>query len=291
MKGYKAMEVLERAYAKLNICLDTPFVHADGWQEWDMLMVSIDLADTVTIKTTDCHHDILVESTSGLLPVNERNLAYQAAELMQSLANVDEGVEIHIQKRIPIAAGLGGGSSDAAAVMRALNRLWNLNLSEAELAKLGLKIDADVPYCIYSRPSRVTGRGEIVEPLLKRMPPIYFVIAKPAVSVSTPKLLRTVKYDKLEHGDMQGLMNAVAQSSYPQLVKQMFNVLEPVSARQFPEIIRIREKMLQFGADVAQMSGTGPTVFGMTQKASRAKHIYNGLKGFVGETYITGLAK
>ncbi|MCM0582109.1 4-(cytidine 5'-diphospho)-2-C-methyl-D-erythritol kinase [Weissella diestrammenae] len=284
------MEVLERAYAKLNISLDTPYLHADGLQEWDMLMVAVDLADTVTVRTTQAHTDIIVESTSGLLPSNERNLAYQAAQIMRQIADATDGIEIHIDKKIPIAAGLGGGSSDAAAVLRALNKIWQLELSEAQLATEGLKIDADVPFCVYSRPAKVTGRGEIVTPLHMKLPSIYFIIAKPSVSVSTPKLLRTVRYDQLEHGDMQALMHAVDEGDYETLARGMFNVLEPVTAKQFPEIIRIKEKMLQFGADAAQMSGTGPTVFGITTKASRAKHIYNALKGFVVETHTVGLA-
>lgn len=285
------MEVLEQAYAKLNLTLDTPFIHSNGQQEWDMLMVAIDLADTVTVKTTSQHRKIIVESTSGLLPVNERNLAYQAAQMMQKCAEQTEGVEIHIQKRIPIAAGLGGGSADAAAVMRALNRIWNLNYSEAYLAELALTIDADAPFCIYSRPARVMGRGEQVIPLKQKMPALHFVIAKPNISVSTPKLLRVVDYKTLQHGEMDKVMQATQAGDYRDLVQSMYNVLEPVTARQFPAILRIKNKMLQFGADGAQMSGTGPTVFGVTQKASRAKHIYNGIKGFVSETYLVGLAK
>ncbi|MDR3190561.1 MAG: 4-(cytidine 5'-diphospho)-2-C-methyl-D-erythritol kinase [Lactobacillaceae bacterium] len=283
------MEVLERAYAKLNISLDTPFAHADGEQEWDMLMVAIDLADTVTVKTTTQHQDIIVDSTSGLLPLNEKNLAYQAALLMRKLANASEGVEIHIDKRIPIAAGLGGGSSDAAAVLRALNKIWTLAKTDAELAEIGLLIDADVPFCVYSRPARVTGRGEIVTPITQKLPPFWVVIAKPAVSVSTPKVLRVIDYDVLQHGDMPALMDAVDEGSYEEIISNMFNVLEPITATKYPEVLKIKDKMVQFGADNAQMSGTGPTVFGLTNKESRAKRIQNALKGFVSETYIARL--
>lgn len=280
------MEVLEHAYAKLNISLDTPYVHRDGEQEWDMLMVAIDLADTVTVRTTTAHHDVLVDSTSGILPLNEKNLAYQAAVLMREVANVQEGVEIHIVKRIPVAAGMGGGSADAAAVLRGLNRIWQLDLSLEELAKLGLQIDADVPFCVYSRPARVTGRGEIVEPLAKEFPPVWLVVSKPAVSVSTPKILKLIDYDQVQHGDMQSLMQALDAGDLPAALKGMFNVLEPVTAARFPEITHLKEKMLKFGAEAAQMSGTGPTVFGVTTKASRARRLYNAVKGFVPETYM-----
>ena len=283
------MEILERAYAKLNISLDTPFAHADGEQEWDMLMVAIDLADTVTIRTTTDHQEIIVESTSGLLPLNEKNLAYQAAELMRERAGVSEGVEIHIDKHIPVAAGLGGGSSDAAAVLRGLNKIWHMTLTEAQLAEIGLKIDADVPFCVYSRPARVTGRGEIVAPLTQKFPPLWLVVSKPAISVSTPKILKMIDYDNLEHGDMSALMDAVERGDFDAAFKGMFNVLEPVTASKYPEIVKLKEKMRKFGADAVQMSGTGPTVFAITDKASRAKRLYTAVRGFVPETYMVRL--
>ncbi|RRG18146.1 4-(cytidine 5'-diphospho)-2-C-methyl-D-erythritol kinase [Weissella viridescens] len=280
------MEILERAYAKLNLSLDTPYLHRDGQQEWDMFMVPIDLADSVTIRTTDEHHDIHVDSTSGVLPLNEKNLAYQAASLMRERAGRQDGIDIYIDKKIPVAAGLGGGSSDAAAVIRGLNRIWELGLSETELARIGLQIDADVPFCVYSRPARVTGRGEIVTPIQTKFPPLWLVVSKPAISVSTPKILRQIDYDKLEHGDMPALMDALEQGDLAQVCAQMFNVLEPVTAGRYPEIIKLREKMQKFGADAVQMSGSGPTVFALSNKESRAKRIYNAVRGFVQETYI-----
>ncbi|WP_446002156.1 4-(cytidine 5'-diphospho)-2-C-methyl-D-erythritol kinase [Weissella viridescens] len=280
------MEILERAYAKLNLSLDTPYLHQDGQQEWDMFMVPIDLADSVTIRTTDEHQSIHVDSTSGVLPLNEKNLAYQAASLMRQRANRQDGVDIYIDKKIPVAAGLGGGSADAAAVIRGLNRIWHLELSETELARIGLQIDADVPFCVYSRPARVTGRGEIVTPIQTKLPPLWLVVSKPAISVSTPKILRQIDYGTLEHGDMPALMDALEQGDLAEVCIQMFNVLEPVTAGRYPEIIKLREKMQKFGADAVQMSGSGPTVFALSNKESRAKRIYNAVRGFVQETYI-----
>ena len=283
------MEVLEQAYAKLNISLDTPFIHKNGEQEWDMLMVAIDLADTVTIRTTTDHQNIVVESTSGLLPLNEKNLAYQAARLMRRIAGKDEGIEIHIMKRVPVAAGLGGGSSDAAAVLRGLNRIWQLNYTEDKLAVLGLQIDADVPFCVYSRPARVRGRGEVVEPLTQALPPLWVIVSKPGISVSTPKILKLVDYANVQHGDMVGLMAAVNAGAFQSAYCKMFNVLESITGTKYPEILRLKQKMYDFGADAAQMSGTGPTVFAISEKASRAKRIYNAVRGFVSETYLVRL--
>lgn len=283
------MEVLEQAYAKLNISLDTPFLHANGEQEWDMLMVAIDLADTVTIRTTTDHQEIVVESTSGVLPLNEKNLAYQAARLMREIAGKTDGIEIHIMKRVPVAAGLGGGSSDAAAVLRGLNRIWQLNYTEEKLAVIGLKIDADVPFCVYSRPARVRGRGEIVEPLTQALPPLWVIVAKPGISVSTPKILKMVNYNTMQHGNMAALMTAVNQADFQTAYRQMFNVLESITGAKYPEILKLKQKMYEFGAEAAQMSGTGPTVFAVTEKASRAKRIYNAVSGFVPESYLVRL--
>lgn len=285
------MEVLERAYAKLNISLDTPFIHRDGQHEWDMLMVSIDLADTVMIKTTDEHQEIRVESTSGLLPLNEKNLAYQAAMLMRNYAESESGVEIHIDKRIPVAAGMGGGSSDAAAVLRGLNKIWQLGLSNEELAKIGLQVDADVPYCVYSRPALVAGRGEIVTPLTTKFPALWCVVSKPNISVSTPKILKMIDYENLEHGDMTALMDSVSTGELTGIYATMFNVLEPITSAKYPEIKTLKHKMMKFGAPVVQMSGTGPTVFALTDKESKAKRIYNGVRGFVQETYIAHIVQ
>ena len=188
-----------------------------------------------------------------------------------------------------MAAGLGGGSSDAAAVLRGLNKIWHMTLTEAQLAEIGLKIDADVPFCVYSRPARVTGRGEIVAPLTQKFPPLWLVVSKPAISVSTPKILKMIDYDNLEHGDMSALMDAVERGDFDAAFKGMFNVLEPVTASKYPEIVKLKEKMRKFGADAVQMSGTGPTVFAITDKASRAKRLYNAVRGFVPETYMVRL--
>ena len=208
---------------------------------------------------------------------------------MRDFAGSSEGIEIHIDKHIPVAAGLGGGSSDAAAVLRGLNKIWQLNLQEAELAAIGLKIDADVPFCVYSRPARVTGRGEVVTPLKQKLPPLWLVVSKPAISVSTPKILKLIDYDHIEHGDMTQLMALVEAGKFTQAFSHMFNVLEPVTAAKYPEITHLKEKMHKFGAQAVQMSGTGPTVFAITDKESRAKRIYNAVRGFVPETYIVRL--
>ncbi|MEY8662442.1 4-(cytidine 5'-diphospho)-2-C-methyl-D-erythritol kinase [Ligilactobacillus faecis] len=279
------MEISEKAPAKLNFSLDTPFRHQNGEQEWKMVMIAVDLADYVHIKTSKKLKEITVKTDSGFLPIDQRNLAYQAAKKLKERYQIDAGVEIVIDKKIPVAAGMGGGSSDAAAVLRGLNTLWNLGLSKAQLAKIGLEIDSDVPFCVYSEPALVTGKGEVVTPI-GDLPPLKLIIAKPRDSVSTPSILRRIDYNAIEHQDVEGVVEAIKQKNYSQMIEKMGNALEPITADRHPEILKIKQKMLTFGCDVAQMSGSGPTVFGICQKASRAQHVYNSLRGFCKEVYI-----
>lgn len=279
------MEILEKAPAKLNFSLDTPFRHADGNHEWQMVMIAIDLADYVQVRTIPTSKQITVLTDSGFLPCDRRNLAYQAALKLQQDYQVDQGVEIIIKKNIPVAAGMGGGSSDAAAVLRALNQAWNLNLSKAKLAQIGLEIDSDVPFCVYSEPALVTGKGELINPL-GDFPSLWIIVAKPKASVSTPTILKQIDYSNLAHLDVTGLVSALKEQDYAQITAKMGNVLEPITSKKHSDILRIKTKMLKFGADAAQMSGSGPTVFGITQKYSRAQHIYNSLRGFCDEVYL-----
>lgn len=279
------MEILEKAPAKLNLSLDTPFRHQDGEPEWNMVMTAIDLADYVHIETLDNTSEIIVETDSGFLPDDQRNLAYQAAKTLQQDFNVKQGVRITITKKIPVSAGMGGGSSDAAAVLRGLNQLWQLNLSKEQLALLGLKIDSDVPFCVYSQTALVTGRGEKITPL-KSLPALWFVIAKPKASVSTPSIIRQIDYNRIIHQDVDAVCQAILNGDIEKLTANMGNVLEPITSHKYPEILRIKNKMISFGAQTAQMSGSGPTVFGVCTKYSRAQHVYNALRGFCQEVYL-----
>lgn len=279
------MEISEKAPAKLNFSLDTPFRHQNGEPEWKMVMIAVDLADYVHIKTLPNSRKITVFTDSGFLPSDQRNLAYQAAKMLRDKYQITDGVEIKIDKNIPVAAGMGGGSSDAAAVLRGLNKLWDLGLSKEDLSKLGLEIDSDVPFCIYSEPALVTGKGEIVTPI-GDLPPLKLIIAKPKDSVSTPSILRKIDYNKIKHQNVDRVVSAIKEADYQTMVEAMGNTLEPITAKRHPEILKIKEKMIKFGCDVAQMSGSGPTVFGICQKDSRAQHIYNSLRGFCREVYV-----
>lgn len=279
------MQIVEKAPAKINLGLDTLFEHESGEKEWNMVMTSVDLADYVQLESLTTNH-IEVITDSGFLPNDRRNLAFQAVSVLKRHCHIKTGVRITIKKVIPVAAGLGGGSSDAAAVLRGLNRMWHLNLDLATLAKLGLQIDSDVPYCVYSQTAHVTGKGEVVTPL-RKLPPMWIVLAKPKVSVSTPNILRQVDYQQLpSHPNIDGLLAGIEREDAPAIFANMGNVLEPITSRRYPEITQIKRQLLTFGADAAQMSGTGPTVFGVCRKQSRAQRVYNSLKGFCREVYL-----
>ncbi|KRK99191.1 4-diphosphocytidyl-2-C-methyl-D-erythritol kinase [Secundilactobacillus odoratitofui DSM 19909 = JCM 15043] len=250
-----------------------------------MVMTSVDLADYVEVQATGTPQ-IVVSSNSGFLPNDQRNLAFQAASLLQRTFHVKQGAVINIQKNIPVAAGLGGGSSDAAAVMRALNELWGLQLPLAELAKLSLNVDSDVPYCIFSKTAHVTGLGENVHVLNPPLTPVWVVLAKPNVSVSTPSILRQIDYDSLAHPAIGAILSAIEQGDYQQLVANMGNALEPISVNRYPEIEQIKARMQVYGAQTAIMSGTGPTVFAIFNKQSRAQRVFNSIRGFCSEAYL-----
>ncbi|QZN93338.1 4-(cytidine 5'-diphospho)-2-C-methyl-D-erythritol kinase [Limosilactobacillus panis] len=282
------MRVTEKAPAKLNLSLDTPMRYFDGSPRWDMVMISADLADYVTVETHRRPATIKVYTNSGFLPNDQRNLAYQAAHILRSRFHCKEGVTINIRKNIPVAAGLGGGSSDAAAVLRALNSMWRLGLSQQELATIALTIDSDVPYCIYSQLAYVSGHGEKIE-LLPPQPHYWVVIAKQQISVSTPQILRQINYEKIDHLNNDQLLASLRAQDWQTAIKYMGNVLEPVTMSFYPEIRQLKEKMVELGADVAQMSGTGPTVFAICHTESRAKRIQNSIRGFCRDVHVVTL--
>ncbi|WP_261806560.1 4-(cytidine 5'-diphospho)-2-C-methyl-D-erythritol kinase [Lapidilactobacillus luobeiensis] len=280
------MEISERAPAKVNLALDALYRHNNGAEEWRMILISVDLADTVRIKTTSTGR-ISVRTDNGFLPVDQRNLAYQAAALLKRTFKIKQGAQIEITKKIPVSAGLGGGSADAAAVLRGLDRLWALNQTKAELATLALKLDSDVPYCLYSTPAVVLGQGDSVKPLAL-LPDFWVIIVKPQVSVSTTKLLARAQFDQLTtHPDLTQVIAGLQNKDWHTMAQGMANSLEEVTFRQYPQLAVIKQRMLRSGALVAQMSGTGPTMFALAARESQAKRIYNAMRGFCDEVYLT----
>ncbi|GGC95027.1 4-(cytidine 5'-diphospho)-2-C-methyl-D-erythritol kinase [Enterococcus wangshanyuanii] len=283
------MEIIEKAPAKINLGLDALYKRKDGYHELEMIMASVDLADRLLFEELP-ENEIVIETDSSFLPVDRRNHVYQAAELLKRTFNLTQGVKITIEKRIPVAAGLAGGSSDCAAALRGLNRLWGLDLSLEDLAELGSQIGSDVPYCIHGGTAFVTGRGEKIE-FLPSMPQCWVVLVKPRMSVSTSSIFGSLSFNSIQHPDIAGIRQAVETDDYQLMTEKIGNALEGVTIKRHPVIQQIKDRMINYGADAALMSGSGPTVFALCEKKTRAQRIYNGLKGFCDEVYLVRTLK
>lgn len=283
------MEIIEKAPAKINLGLDALYKREDGYHELEMVMASVDLADRLFFESLT-EDRIIIETDNSFIPIDQKNHAYAAAELIKERFQIKAGIRIYIEKRIPVAAGLAGGSSDCAATLRGLNRLWNLGLSNQELADLGSEIGSDVPYCIEGGTAFVTGRGEKVEQMAP-MPQCWVVLVKPKMSVSTGSIFGSLSFNSIEHPDIPNLKAAVAANDYEKMTQTIGNALEGVTIQKHPVIQQIKDRMMKFGADAALMSGSGPTVFALCDKKTRAQRIYNGLKGFCEEVYLVRTLK
>lgn len=270
-------EISLKALAKINLGLDVLGKREDGYHEVRMVMQTIHLYDRVEIKKTRSPH-IHVETNLYYLPVNEDNLVYRAAKLMKDEFQIKEGVRIVLQKFIPVAAGLAGGSSDAAAVLVGMNRIFNLGLKQNKLMELGLKIGADVPFCIMRGTALAEGIGEKLT-ALPPMPKCPVLIAKPAISVSTKAVYEGLKlYDGMEHPDIDGVMEGIQQKDLKGVASHMGNILETVTIPLYPVIEDIKKLMLENGALNAMMSGSGPTVFGLFPNEKEIRRAYEALK-------------
>lgn len=283
------MEIIEKAPAKINLGLDALYKREDGYHELEMVMASVDLADRLFFETLT-ENQIIIETDNSFIPVDQKNHAFAAAELVKKRFQIDAGVRIYIEKRIPVAAGLAGGSSDCAATLRGLNRLWDLGLSNQDLADLGSEIGSDVPYCIEGGTAFVTGRGERIEKM-PPMPQCWVVLVKPKMSVSTGSIFGSLSFNSIQHPDIPALKAAVMANDYEKMTQTIGNALEGVTIQKHPVVQQIKDRMLKFGADAALMSGSGPTVFALCDKKSRAQRIYNGLKGFCEEVYLVRTLK
>ena len=258
------------APAKINLGLDVLRRREDGYHEVKMIMQSIRLFDRLTLtksKTPGIH----LTTNLGFLPVNEDNLVYKSAKLLMDEFQIDTGLDISLDKRIPVAAGMAGGSTDAASCMLALNRLFDLKLSQKELMKRGVTLGADIPYCIMKGTALSEGIGEILFPLPKA-PDCYVLIAKPGFHVSTKFVYTNLKLDdKTDHPDIDRMIQDIKKNDLYGLCDHMANILETVTIPEHPEIADIKKTMLEHGAIGSLMSGSGPTVFGIFDDLDKAK--------------------
>ena len=270
-------ELKLKAKAKINLGLDVVRKREDGYHEVRMIMQMINLYDKIMLRKKT-EPGITVTTNLAYLPVNEDNLVYRAAKLLMDEFQVDGGLEIELQKYIPVAAGMAGGSTDAAAVMVGVNRIFQLGLNKKQLMERGVKIGADVPFCIMRGTALAEGIGEELTPL-PAMPHCSLVIAKPKIHVSTKFVYGNLKVRELtEHPDIDGQVQALRENNLEQLVARMGNVLETVTIPAYPVIDEIKHTMMKYGAMGAMMSGSGPTVFGIFEKEDKAQEVCRLLK-------------
>lgn len=279
------------AYAKINLSLDILDTRPDGYHEVRMLMQSLSLRDTISLSVTGTPGLTMTCSDAGL-PTDERNLAYRAAALFCRTYNITTGIALHLEKQIPVAAGLAGGSSDAAAVLRGLNEMFGAPATKEELATLGLTLGADVPYCLLLGTALSEGIGEKLTPLTAA-PNCYCLLVKPEAGASTKQIY--TEYDALAaaeticHPDTDGILAALEQGDYNGLTSRLCNVLEPVTTKLVPEIATIKETLKDLGADGVLMSGSGPTVFALYTDKEKAQNAEAHFKqtSYAPRTYLT----
>ena len=280
-------EITVRAHAKLNISLDVLDTRPDGYHEMKMVMQSIEMGDDVTVRVTD-GGKFRALSNLGFLPSDERNIAVKAAKLFYSRAGIeDKGADIALKKVTPVCAGMGGGSADGAAVLRALNELFDRPFSPEELEKISYDVGSDVAFCVRGGTSLATGRGEILTEL-PAFPECSIVVCKPSFSISTPELFKQIDSRKKRiHPDTDGIIASLKKGSLRSICVRMYNVFEEVLPRRFGEIAEIKGALTDLGAIGAMMTGTGSAVFGIFDDAEKAAAAHAQLSGRYRECYLT----
>lgn len=277
-----------KARAKINLGLDVIGKREDGYHEVRMIMQSLNLYDGVIIRKSK-NLGIVITTNRNYLPTNEDNLMYKAARLMMEEYNINSGIEIELEKFIPVSAGMAGGSSDAAATMVGINRLFRLGASREELMKLGVKIGADVPFCIMRGTVLAQGIGEKLTKL-PAMPSCPIVIAKPGINVSTKFVYQNLKINEdTLHPDIDGMIEAIKRRDIEGVCSRLGNVLETVTVKEYPIIDTIKKEMIAQGAINSLMSGSGPTVFGIFKNRRQAHQSADLLKesGLAKQVFVT----
>lgn len=281
-------KISQVAFGKINLGLNVLKKRFDGYHDLDMIMQTVDISDVITITKTDEKNTIEVSSNTGKIPNDSSNLAYKAAEIICDEFDITDGIKIEIEKNIPIAAGMAGGSADCAATLKAMNKLFDLGLSTGELMDRGVSLGADVPFCVLGGTARAEGIGEVLTPLTP-MPYCYILLAKPDVSVSTGFVYGRIDEINVENKpDTEAMISAIENGDLEKLAKNICNVLEEVTIPDYPIIEDIKNEMKNAGALNAMMTGSGPTVFGIFDDEDKAKVAMEKLKLFeLEQLYLT----
>lgn len=280
------------AMAKINLGLDVLRRRENGYHDVKMVMQTVNIYDTLDFVKKE-EPGIVVKVDAMELPTDENNLIYKAAKLLYERCQMEEGVEITLTKRIPIAAGMAGGSTDAAAALVGINRLFNLGLTMDELKEIGVKIGADVPYCIEGGTALCEGIGEILTKL-PDAPDCFVVVAKPEISVSTKYVYENLHANELKyHPDIDGMVEAIREGNLDGVCSRMENVLETVTENKYPIISQIKKLLKDAGAENSLMSGSGPTVFAIFKEEEMAKKALEmvEMSGLAKQSFVTVFAK
>lgn len=285
-------KIVINAMAKINLGLDVLRRRENGYHDVKMIMQTVNIYDTLEFEKRE-DSQIIIKVDAMELPTDENNLIYKATKLLFEKRDVKEGVEITLTKRIPIAAGMAGGSTDAAAALVGINRLFDLGFSMEELKEVGVKIGADVPYCIEGGTALSEGIGEILTKL-PDAPDCYVVVAKPEISVSTKYVYENLHANELKyHPDIDGMVEAIHNRDLDGVCKRMENVLETVTETKYPVISQLKQMLLEAGAENSLMSGSGPTVFAIFKEEEKAKEALKKVEesGLAKQSFVTVFAK
>ncbi|MBU5255494.1 4-(cytidine 5'-diphospho)-2-C-methyl-D-erythritol kinase [Tissierella praeacuta] len=253
-------EIIINSYGKINLGLDVLYRRDDGYHEINTIMQQISLNDILTIKETK--KDIEIECNKEEVPLDSTNLVYHAWKKMQKKTGINRGIKVNIYKRIPVAAGLAGGSANAAAVLKGLNELWGLRLSEKELMEIGVEIGADVPYCIMGGTAFAEGIGEKLTKV-RSFKDKNVLLINPGIGISTAEVYKNIRLNKQSHIDIKKIMSFIEEDDINSVAKSITNIMEEVVIEKTPIISEIKRDMLDYGALGSLMSGSGPTVFGL----------------------------
>lgn len=265
-----------KAFAKINLGLDVVGRLENGYHQVRMIMQTVGIYDELTLERTAS--GIIVTTDCGELPTDENNLVYKAAKLMKEHYGISQGLRIHLKKKIPIAAGMAGGSTDAAAAMKGINRLFDLGCTLEELVELGVAIGADVPYCVMGGTALAEGIGEKLTALVPA-PDCYVLVAKPDINVSTKYVYEHLDAAGIKkHPDIDGMAAAIEAGSLQGILDRMENVLESVTVKAYPVIRTLKNRLKELGAVNSLMSGSGPTVFGIFIEKETAQRAYDQIR-------------
>jgi 4-diphosphocytidyl-2-C-methyl-D-erythritol kinase len=274
-----------RAYAKINLTLDIIGKREDGYHLLRMIMQNVDLYDEIDIEKIES--GIIIEVDKPYIPIDEKNLAYKAAKIFMNEFNISKGVKIKITKNIPVAAGMAGGSTDAAAVLRAMKDLFEINVEESKLMELGLKLGADIPFCIKGGTALCEGIGEIIT-ALKSFKDHIVVIVKPNFGLSTKDVYKEIEIEKIfKHPKTEEVIQAIEENNVEFVSENLMNVLENVSLKKHKILRDIKSTMLNQGALGALMTGSGPTVFGIFDNIDKAEKCFEYFKSKYDQVYLS----